>query len=70
MARMYKEFAEIGGIPYETTMDIKPTGEGAMAGMMAKMGSMQTTTTTDSVEVGPLADELFQVPADYKVKRR
>jgi hypothetical protein len=31
---------------------------------------MQMTTTTDSVETGPLADDLFQVPADYKVKQQ
>jgi hypothetical protein len=70
MAQMYTEFAKTGGIPYETVMNIKPEGGGAMGGLMAKVGGMQTTTTTDSVEVGPLSDELFQVPADYKVKQQ
>jgi hypothetical protein len=70
MAQMYTEFAKTGGIPYETVMNIKPEGGGAMGGLMAKVGGMQTTTTTESVEVGPLADELFQVPADYKVKQQ
>ena len=70
MAQMYTEFAKTGGIPYETVMNIKPEGGGAMGGLMAKVGGMQTTTTTDSVEVGPLADDLFQVPADYKVKQQ
>ncbi len=70
MAQMYTEFAKTGGIPYETVMNIKPEGGGAMGGLMAKVGGMQTTTTTDSVEVGPLADELFQVPADYKLKQQ
>ena len=70
MAQMYTEFAKTGGIPYETVMNIKPEGAGALGGLMAKVGGMQTTTTTDSVEVGPLSDELFQVPADYKVKQQ
>jgi hypothetical protein len=70
MAQMYTEFAKTGGIPYETVMNIKPEGGGAMGGLMAKVGGMQTTTTTDSVEVGPLPDDLFQVPADYKVKQQ
>ena len=70
MAQMYSEFAKTGGIPYETLMDIKPEGGGAMGGLMAKVGGMQTTTTTDSVETGPLADDLFQVPADYKIKQQ
>ena len=70
MAQMYTEFAKTGGIPYETLMNIKPEGGGAMGGLMAKVGGMQTTTTTDSVETGPLADDLFQVPADYKVEQQ
>lgn len=70
MAQMYSEFAKTGGIPYETLMNIKPEGGGAMGGLMAKVGGMQTTTTTDSVETGPLADDLFQVPADYKIKQQ
>ena len=70
MAQMYTEFAKTGGIPYETQMNIKPEGGGPMGGIMAKVGGMQTTTTTDSVETGPLADELFQVPADYAVEQQ
>jgi hypothetical protein len=31
---------------------------------------MSTTTTTDSVATGPLADDLFQPPADYKLKQQ
>ena len=70
MAQMYTEFAKIGGLPLETVMDIKPEGGGAMGSMMAKVGGMQTTTTTDSVETGVLADDLFQVPADYKIEQQ
>ncbi len=70
MAQMYAEFAKIDGIPYETQMEIKAQGEGPMAALMSRMGSVETATTTDSVETGPLADELFQVPADYKLKQR
>jgi hypothetical protein len=70
MAEMYKQFAQIGGMPYESQMDINATGEGMVAAMMARMGGMSTTTTTDSVETGPLADDLFVPPADYKLKQR
>ena len=70
MAQMYTEFAKIGGLPYETQMDIKAEGGGAMGGLMSKFGGMQTTTTTESVDTGALGDELFQVPADYKVKQQ
>jgi hypothetical protein len=69
MAQMYAEFARIGGIPYETEMNIKAQGEGMMGAMMAKMGNVSTTTTTDSVDTAPIADSLFQPPTDYKLKQ-
>ena len=70
MAQMYAEFSKIGGMPYESQMDIKAEGEGPIAAMMAKMGGVSTTTTIDSVETAPLDDALFQVPAEYKLKER
>ena len=70
MAVMYRQFAEIGGLPYESQLDIKAQGEGMVAAMMAKMGGMSTTTTTDSVATGPVADDLFVPPADYQLKQR
>lgn len=70
MAVMYQQFAGIGGLPYESQLDIKAKGEGMVAAMMARMGSMTTTTTTDSVETGPVADVLFIPPADYTLNQR
>ena len=70
MAQMQKQLAETGGVPYETEMQLKMEGEGPMAAMMAKMGGMSMTTTTQSVETGPLADDLFAPPAGYKLNAR
>jgi hypothetical protein len=70
MAQMYAEFAKLGGIPVETDMDMRASGDGPMAAMMSKMGAVETTTVIDSVETGPLDDVLFQVPADYKIKQK
>lgn len=70
MAEMYTEFAKIGGVPYESQIDIKPQGEGMMAGLMARMGGVSMTTTTESVDTAPLADNLFQPPADYKLNQK
>jgi hypothetical protein len=70
MAQMYAEFAKLGGVPYESQMDIKAQGEGPMAGLMARMGGMSMTSTTQSVDTAPLSDELFQPPADYELKQR
>ena len=65
--RMYREMAATGGLPYQTTMDIKMSGEGPMAGMMARMGNISMTTTLQEIESAPLADDLFAPPAGYKL---
>jgi hypothetical protein len=70
MAQMYSEFAKLGGVPYETQMNIKIGGEGPMAGLMARMGGVSMTSTTDSVDAAPLADDLFQPPADYELNQK
>ena len=70
MAEMYRRMAEIGGIPYQTDMQIKMSGSGPMAAVFSKMGNMTMTTTVDSVETGSLADDLFAPPAGYKLNQK
>lgn len=70
MAEMYKQLAATGGIPYEQEMTIKMSGDGPMAGMMAKMGGISMTTTVQSVDTSALAADMFAVPAGYKVKEQ
>ena len=70
MAEMYAEFAKIGGVALETQMDIKPQAEGMLGSLMSKMGNLSMTTTTDSIETSALGDNLFQVPADYKLNEK
>jgi hypothetical protein len=67
MAEMYRQMADMGGIPYETDLQVKMSGSGPMAAIMSKMGNVTMTSTVDSVEVGPLADDLFAPPAGYKL---
>ena len=66
-AKMYEQFASLGGIPYETEMDMKASGEGPMAGLMAKALHMQMTTTVQSVDAGTLSADMFAPPAGYKL---
>jgi hypothetical protein len=70
IAEMYRQMADIGGIPYATDVQIKMSGSGPLAGILAKMGNVTMTTTTDSVEVAPLADDLFAPPAGYKLNQK
>ena len=67
MAEMYKQMAEIGGIPYETMVQIKISASGPMGAIMSKMGTVTMTSTVDSVEIAPLPDDLFAPPAGYKL---
>jgi hypothetical protein len=68
MAEMYRQLAATGGIPYEQEMNIKMSGDGPMAGLMAKMGNLTMTTTVTSVEASPVAADLFAPPAGYNLK--
>jgi hypothetical protein len=67
MAEMYRQMAEIGGIAYESDMQIKMSGSGPMAAILSKIGNVTMTTKVDSVDVAPLADDLFAPPAGYKL---
>ncbi len=69
MMALYRTMAE-KGIPLESRQVIKLSGDGPMAGLMAKMGGGEINTTVTSVSADPLADDLFAVPAGYKVKRQ
>jgi hypothetical protein len=70
MAEMYRQMADIGGIPYETHVQIKMSGSGPMAGLLSKLGNVTMTTMVDSVEVAPLADNLFAPPDGYKLNQK
>jgi hypothetical protein len=70
MAEMYRQIAATGGIAYETEMNVKMSGEGPMAGIMAKMGNISMITTVTSVETSAIAADLFAVPAGYKLKEQ
>jgi hypothetical protein len=70
MAEMYRQLAATGGIPYEMETNMKMGGDGPMAGMMAKMGNVSSTSTVTSVETGAVAADLFSLPAGYKIKEQ
>jgi hypothetical protein len=70
MAEVQRQLASTGGIPYEQETTIKMGGDGPMAGMLAKMGNLTSTTTVTGIETGTLAAELFAPPAGYKLKEQ
>jgi opacity protein-like surface antigen len=70
MAEVYRQLAATDGIAYEQEMNIKMSGEGPMAGMLARMGNISTTQTITSVDTAALAADLFAPPAGYKLKEQ
>ncbi len=67
MAQMYKQISDIGGIAYESDMQVKVSGEGMMGALMGKLGNMAFSSVVTTVETSPLSDALFAPPADYKL---
>jgi len=67
MAELYKEIAAIGGLAYETDMQIKLSGEGPLAALFNRMGNIGLSTAVTDVQTGALADDLFAPPAGYKL---
>ena len=65
--QMYRQMAATGGVPFETLMNIKMSGEGPMAGMMARMGNIEMLSNTQSAESVQLSDDMFAPPAGYKL---
>ena len=73
MTEMYRQFAEIGGIAYETDIQIKmgmAGGGGPLGGLLAKIGNISMTSVVDDVQTGPLAEDLFAPPAGYKLNEK
>ena len=74
MAEMYRQFAEIGGIAYETNMQMKMGMSGSsgnpLGGLFARLGNIEMTSLVDDVQAGPLGDELFAPPAGYKLNQK
>jgi hypothetical protein len=67
VVEMYNQMAATGGIPYELDVQIKLSGSGPMAGLLARMGNVAMAATVDAVETTALGDDLFLPPAGYKL---
>jgi hypothetical protein len=68
-AEMYKQIAAVG-MALEMDVAITMKGSGPLAGMMAKMGNATLNHVVTEVSDAPLGDDLFAVPAGFKVKNK
>ncbi len=67
MSKMMSAIAEAPGIPYLSEMNMTVEGTGQMVEMMKQMGTMKITTSVTAVSTDPVADDIFKIPADYKI---
>jgi hypothetical protein len=67
MGKMMAALAEAPGIPYLTEINMTVEGTGQVVEMMRGMGAMKMTTAVSTVSTDPIADDMFNIPADYKV---
>jgi hypothetical protein len=65
--RLMSTFSGGSGLPYLTEMSMSFEGTGPMVEMMKQVGAMKMTNKVTDVSTASLADDLFAVPADYKV---
>ena len=65
--RLMENFSNAGGLPYLTEMKMTIEGGGDMAAMMKQFGDMKLTSRVTDVSTAPISDEIFKVPADYKM---
>ena len=65
--RFMESFSNAGGLPYLTEMKMTIEGGGDMAAMIKQLGDMKLTSRVTEVSTAPLSDDLFKVPADYKI---
>jgi hypothetical protein len=56
------------GMALESHIVVTATGDGPLAGMMAKLAASEINTTITKIAAGDLPAESFDIPAGYKVK--
>ena len=70
MDKVLAALSSAEGLPYLTELTLTFQGSGPMVDMMKQMGAMKMTQKVTSVTTDAIADDIFTVPADYKVEKK
>jgi hypothetical protein len=68
--KMLSAAANAPGLPYLSEITTTISGSGPMVQMMQQMGAMKITQKVTSVSTDAIPDDMFTVPADYKVEKK
>ena len=69
MLELYRKMSELG-VALATDITVKVTGDGPMAGAMARLGNIEVGNETLEISEESLSDDLFEIPAGWKVKQQ
>jgi hypothetical protein len=70
LEKLMAAMASAPGLPYITEISLSFEGTSPMVDMMKQMGGIKMTQKTTGVSTDPLPDDLFKVPADFKVEKK
>jgi hypothetical protein len=70
LEKLMAAMASAPGLPYITEISLSFEGTSPMVDMMKQMGGIKMTQKTTAVSTDPLPDDLFKVPADFKVEKK
>jgi hypothetical protein len=65
--RVMRGFSGGEGMPYLTEINVTVEGTSPAVDMMKQMGPMKIINKVTAVSTDPLADDLFTLPADYRI---
>jgi hypothetical protein len=68
--KLMEAAATATGLPYRTDINMRFEGSGPMVDAMKEMGPIRMIQQTVSVSTDPIADAMFEVPADYKTTKK
>ena len=68
--KLFTATSSAPGLAYLTEITMTVEGTGPMVDMLKQMGAMKMIQKVTSVSTDTLADDLFKVPADYKVEKK
>ena len=70
MEKLMSAVASAPGMPYVTEITMTFEGTGPMVDMMKQMGAVKIIQKTTNVSTDPIGDDMFKVPADYKITEK
>jgi hypothetical protein len=70
MDKLIEAWAAAPGLPYLTEITMQFEGTGPMVDAMKQMGGMKMVQKIASVSTDAVADDIFAIPAGYKVEKK